>query len=210
MKTTLTLLFFLLNINLVFSQYKVEYDYKVCNSSFLMVLNRSFDKEISEKFIFNKEKSYAYYIDFETKQNVKLDFGNSKNIACVPYQYVLNYQLIDDESNVIRSFNISFFFKEGSLEMENLGNFKDFFSPYTLVIEKKLISLNTAMRIAENKNYKISTYDLENYRKNQSKIVWIFKEPVKYKDGSDFYNRVIVINAKNGKILEEYEELILR
>lgn len=207
MKALLILL--LLSINLLSAQPNIDYGYKVCNSSFVMELKRNFGSEISEKFIFNIEKSYSYYIDFDSKQNIKLESSKLNSITCTPYQYVLNYQLIDDESNIIRSFNISFIYKDGSLQMENLGDFKDFFSPYTLVIEKKLISLTKAIRVAENKNYKISSYDLDNYRKNQSKIVWILKEPVKYKDDNGFYNRVIVINAKNGKILEEYEELTL-
>jgi hypothetical protein len=205
---TLVLLFFL-NVNLMFAQYNIEYAYTVCNSIFLMELNRNFDKQISEKFVLNKELSCAYYIDFDTKLNIKLEFRDSKNSNCVPYQFVLNYHLIDEESNVIQSFNISFFYKDGILQMDSLANLKDFFRPYTLLIENKLISLNKALLIAVNKGYRATLFELKYYNFNKRKVIWAIKELVKNEKNLELYYKVILINAKNGKVLKEYQEFLL-
>lgn len=202
-------LFFLLTINIIFAQDKVIYDYEICNSLFSMELEKNFENRISEKFIFNKNHSYSYYIDFDTKQNVKLSFEDSKSTSCIPYQYVLNYELVDEKLNILKSFNISFSYNNGLLQMESLGNFKNFFKPYILVLNNKIISVQKALSIAKKNGYNINSFSLDYYNTNRSKIVWILKELVHDEEGKELFYKVILISGRNGRVLKKYEEFRL-
>jgi hypothetical protein len=208
-------LLFLLTVNLAIAQSKTKFAFDVCDSKFFFEVNKYFNKEVRDHFILKKDLSYSYYIDSYTKQNIELDFENSDTIECVPYQYVLKYDLVDHEMNVIQSFYIDFIYKNGLLEMENLGDLEAFFKPYTLVVEKKLIQINQAIQIAIKHGYKPVHYELDyekkvasnNYKKFKPKIIWTLKELFNDETKKYSYYRVIEINAKNGKVLREYHTL---
>ena len=211
-KQTVRILLLILTVNLAIAQDKTKHNYEICNSLFSLELKKNFDKNFNDSFILKKELSYAYYIDSKTMQNVKLEFKNSNLIDCVPYQYVLKYQLVDDEFNIIHSFNINFLYRNGLLELERLGNFKDFFTPYSLVVEKKLINVSRAKQIAKDNGFNSTSYELDyekkegtnEYKNFKPKIIWSFKELVK--NEKENYYKVILINAKNGRVLKKYEE----
>lgn len=197
----------------VYAQKGIKYDYKICNDIVNTKLKLKYKSNFIEKhFKFNKDLSFSYYIDYKDYQHHKLDYNDSETVSIVPYQYVLLYEVIDNDGNTVSTLKMNCFYREKSLELERMDNLEDFLLPQMKVINGKALSLDKVLQIAKIKGYSdVSEWDID-YEKNKDneykwffpRLIWTLKEPVKNEKES--YMKVIQLNAKNGRVLKEFKE----
>lgn len=194
------------------AQYNIEQDYSVCKEYFLLKLRRLNKENLVQQIRFNKELSYAYYTDFDSAQHYIVKYNSSDSIKIVPYQYTLWYNIFDKDDNILKSFRVECRRYDKELRLDKFEGLKDFLEPVVKVVERKVISLEKALDIAKDNGYEITTWEIDYEKKEDSndyktffpRLIWTLKGQ-KINGGI----KVIQINAKNGRVIKEYQEFSL-
>lgn len=217
----LSCLFFVLFLNYGYGQKTVKFGYVICESEVQSELILLYGKDLAKNhFRLNKELSYSFCVDYENFGHHKLSYQDSDSLKIVPYEYVLLYEIIDDDANIISTFRMNCSYSDRLLRLDPFPGLREYLSPQIKVLEGKTISLKEVLLIAKRAGYKnIIEWDID-YEKNKKRhykwffprLVWTLKEEVSKVDNEGRvygYKKVITINAKNGRVLNQYEEFDL-
>lgn len=194
------------------AQTDIKFNFEVCNSDFQLHIKRIYSKDIIDKIKFNQDLSYCHYSDFYTTKNGIINYKNSDSLKIVPYQYVLQYDIHDTNDDIITSLKIDYRCYDNLLRMDKIEDLDEILKPAINVIKGKAITVKEACEIAKGKEYSISEWDIDYEKKKKSndyksflpRLVWTLKEKLPEKEGG--YYKVLQINAKNGNIINQYEE----
>lgn len=194
------------------SQTNIKNNFEICDSDFQFYLKKRYSKDIIDHIKFNKDSSFSYYSDYFIGENIKVNYRNSDSLKIVPYQYVLSYDILDVNDDVITSFSINCRCYDNLLRMDKIEDFDEILKPEIEVITGNALTLNEAFNLAKKRGYSITQWNLDyekkkgsnEYKKIFPKLVWTLKE--KLPKGKGGYYKVLQINARNGRVMNEYQE----
>jgi hypothetical protein len=194
------------------SQTNIKNNFEICNSDFQLYFKRIYSKDIIDHIKFNRDSSYSYYSDYLTGRNEKVNYRDIDSLKIIPYQYVLIYNVLDVNDDVLTSLKIDCRCYDDLLRMDEIEDYYEILKPAMEVIKGKALTLREVFNIARKRGYSITEWNLDyektlasnEYKKFLPKLVWTIKEKIAAEKGG--YYKVLEINARNGSIMNEYKE----
>ncbi|GEM52635.1 hypothetical protein [Empedobacter brevis] len=190
---------------------RITSGFKSCEESFYIqtlfpIFGKSF---VIEHFKMDSVNSYFNYIDYTTNESyLKAQVKNLDTIKAIPTEYVLILNVIHNDQK-IGFVKVGCHYQDNLIRADKWKGLKDYLKPQLKVIEGKVINLEKALKISKNRGYEITSWEIDYETKQNSndykiffpRLIWTLKE-----QKNNRRTKVLQINAKNGRVIKEYQK----